>query len=324
MTSYFITTVTALAAGLFAASVFGQQYPNKPVRAIAFLPPGSGPDTVLRIVADRLQKSMGQPFVVENRVGANGLIAAEQVKRAAPDGYTLLQVDDGVMAANPFLYKKIPYDAVNDFQPIAMLFQTYFFVVVPIDSPWKSMADLLNAAKVNRGGLTHGTWGIGSIGHLGMAAFESRTNTLYTHVPFQRVTDIYPAVGNKDVNWAFGTVATSGPMFKAGKVRYLAAAAPKRVIGFPDIPTMAESGGPQNFDVRAWVGIYAPRGIPADIVARLNAEIGKALGEPEVRERLNAIGFEPYIATPADMSKALADSQARYGAIIRQSRIALE
>lgn len=314
----------ALSAALAGTAHAQQPYPNKPVRVIAAYPVGAGPDTVLRLVTDRLQKTLGQTFVIENRPQANGLIAAEQAKRAPADGYTLLQVDDSHLAANPFLYKNIPYDSVKDFEPVAMLFQTFFFVVVPANSPWRTVPDLVAAAKAKPGRLSHGTWGIGSVGHLGMVMFEAATGTQYTHVPFTGVTGIYPAVGNGDVDWAFGTVASSGASARAGKIRYLAAAAPKRIVGFPDIPTVAEAGGPADFEVRAWVSLVAPRGVPREIVARLNAEVGKALGEPEVREKMNAIGFEPYVATPAEMTRALEAAQRRYGEIIKRSKIQID
>ena len=321
-----LTTASLLAATLSitATTCLAQPYPNKPVRVVAAYPVGAGPDTVLRLVIDRLQRTMGQTFVIENRPQANALIAAEQVKRAAPDGYTLLEVDDAHLGANPSLYKNIPYDPVKDFEPVAMLFQTYFFFVVPTNSPWKTIPDLINAAKAKPGILTHGSWGIGSVGHLSMAQFESLTGTQFTHVPFQGVTLVYPAVGNGDVNWAFGTVASSGSSARAGKIRYLAAAAPKRIVGFPDIPTVAEAGGPADFETRAWVAIMAPRGVPADIITRLNTEIGKALSEPEVKEKMNAIGFEPFIASPAEVSRAMEAATKRYSEIIRRTKISLD
>ena len=139
--------IAVLAVAMMSTAAIAQPYPSKPLRVVTPFPPGSGPDTVLRLVTDRMQRALGQTMVVENRVGANGLIAAEQVKRAPADGYTLLQFDDAMIAANPFLYKKLPYDSAKDFEPVGTLFQTYFFVVVATNSPWKSISDLLAAAK---------------------------------------------------------------------------------------------------------------------------------------------------------------------------------
>jgi tripartite-type tricarboxylate transporter receptor subunit TctC len=320
---------TLLVSALAAAAVLiqpatAQQYPAKPVKVIAAYPSGAGPDTVLRVVGEHLTKAWGQQLVIENRPTGNGLIAAEAGKRAAPDGYTLLMVDNAHLAAHPHLYKQLPYDPAKDFDPVAMLFRVYFFVVVPAGSSWKSMADLIATAKASPGRLTYGTWGIGSIGHLGGGQFEALTGTQMTHVPFQGVTMLYPAVGNKDVDWAFGSVASAGAVQRSGKVKYLAAAAPTRISGFADIPTVAESGGPTDFYVSGWVALMAPRGTPPDIIARINAQVVKALGEPEVKERLAAIGFEPYPAPPGEITKAMAAESRRYAEIIKRSNISLD
>ena len=319
-----LLTAAITAAALVATPALAQSFPIKPLRVVTPFPPGAGPDTVLRLVTERMQRVLGQPIVIENRVGANGLIAAEQVKRAPADGYTLLQFDDAMIAANPFLYKKIPYDAVKDFEPVGTLFQALFFVVVATNSPWKSMPDLIAAAKAKPGKVTHGSWGIGSVGHLSMAQFEGLTGTQFTHIPFQRVVEVYPAVGNGDVDWAFGSLASSGAMARAGKIRYLAAATAKRISGAPDVPTVAESGGPADFETRAWVALMAPRGVPADIIARLSAENAKALADPEVREKLNAVGFEPYALNPVDTARLIDQAQKQYGDIIRRAKISLD
>jgi tripartite-type tricarboxylate transporter receptor subunit TctC len=314
----------ALAFAAFAQPALAQQYPVKPVRVIAAYPSGSGPDTVMRVVGERLTKAWGQQLIIENRPTGNGLIAGEAGKRAAPDGYTLLMVDNAHLAAHPHLYKQLPYDPVKDFEPVALLFRVYFFVVVPAASNWNTISDLIAFAKANPGKMTFGSWGIGSIGHLGGGQFEALTGTQMTHVPFQGVTMLYPAVGNKDVDWAFGSVASAGAVQKAGKIKFIAAAAPTRISGFTDIPTIAESGGPKDFYVSGWVALMAPRGTPPDIIARINAEVVKALGEPEVKERLAAIGFEPYPAAPGEITKAMEAESRRYAEIIKRSKIALD
>lgn len=233
-------------------------------------------------------------------------------------------MDNAHLAAHPHLYKQLPYDPARDFEPVATLFQTYFFVVVPADSGWKSMADLIGAAKAKPGRITYGSWFIGSPGHLGTAILEAATGTQMTHVPYQGVTLVYPAVGNKDIDWAFGTAASAGPSYRAGKVKYLAVAAPKRIAGFADIPTVAESGGPADFEVRAWVALLAPRGTPKDVVARINADVTKALGESDVRERLATFGFEPYASTPAEIARAMDADSRRYAEVIRRISISLD
>jgi tripartite-type tricarboxylate transporter receptor subunit TctC len=314
----------AVAVAVFAPAAMSQQYPVKPVRVIAAYPSGAGPDTVLRVVGERLSKAWGQQLIIENRPTGNGLIAAEAGKRAAPDGYTLLMVDNAHLAAHPHLYKQLPYDPSKDFEPVALLFRVYFFVVVPAGSSWKTMTDLITTAKASPDKLTCGSWGIGSIGHLGCGQFEALTGTKMVHVPFQGVTMLYPAVGNKDVDWAFGSVASAGAVQRSGKIRFIAAAAPQRIAGFTEIPTVAEAGGPPDFYVSGWVALMAPRGTPKDIVARINAEVVKALGEPEVKERLAAIGFEPYPAPPEEITRAMEAESRRYAEIIKRSNISLD
>ena len=314
----------ALAAAALVQAAAAQQFPTKPVRVITPFPAGSGPDSVLRLVGDKLSKAWGQQLIVENRPGANGFIAIEAAKKAAPDGYTLVQMDDAHMAVQPLLYKQLPYDIAKDFDPVATLFRTYFFVVTPADSSWKSMADLVSAAKAKRGELTYGSWFIGSPGHLGAALLEGATETQMTHVPFKEMTQLYAAVGNNDVAWAFGSAASAGPMYRAKKVKFLAVAAPRRIAGFPDVPTVAEAGGPANFDVKAWVALLAPRGTPKAMIAKINADVAKALSEPDVRERLAGFAFEPFSSSPEEIAKAIDADSRRYAEVIKRAKISLD
>jgi len=311
-----------LALGCSIASA--QQYPTKPVRILTPFPGGSGPDAVLRVVGDKLTKMWGQQVIVENRPGANGFIAIEAAKKAAPDGYTLVQMDDTHLALQPHLYKKIPYDINKDFDPVATLFRTYFFVVVPATSSWKDMKDLIAAAKAKNGDLTYGSWFVGSPGHVGAAMLEAATGTKMTHVPFKEMSQLYTGVANGDVAWAFGSAASSGAMYRASKVKYIAVAAPKRVAGFESVPTVAEAGGPAGFDVKAWVALFAPHGTPPAIVAKINQDVAKVLAEPDVKERFASFGFEPYATAPAEIAANMAADSKRYGDIVKRANISVE
>ena len=213
---------------------------------------------------------------------------------------------------------------MKDFAPVAALFRTYFFVVAPADSSWKSVADLVTAAKAKRGELTYGSWFIGSPGHLGAALLEGATGTQMTHVPFKEMTQLYAAVGNNDVAWAFGSAASAGPMYRAKKVKFVAVAAPRRVAGFPDVPTVAEAGGPANFEVKAWVALLAPRGTPEAVIARINDGVAKALSEPDVRERLAGFAFEPFSLSPGEIARQIDADSRRYGEVIKRAKISLD
>lgn len=316
--------VAAATLGLLAlqpAPAQAQPYPNKPVRIITPFSAGSGPDAVLRLVGEKLGKHLGQSVIVENRPGANGFIALEAAKRAPADGYTLVQMDDAHMALLPHLYTKIPYETLKDFDPVGTLFRTYFFVVVPANSSWKNVGDLVTAAKVKPNELTYGSWFIGSPGHVGGAMLEAATGTQMLHVAFKETPQVYQSVATGDVNWAFGTAGSAGPLYRAGKVKFLAVAAPKRIAGYTDVPTVSEAGGPANFEVKAWVVLQAPKGVPKDIVARLNEAVAKSLAEPDLREKLGTFGFEPYTSSPAEITQAIEADQKRYAEIIKRAKI---
>ena len=313
-----------LALATLAAGASAQTFPVRPVRVITPFPAGSGPDSVLRILGEKLSKSWGQQVVIENRPGANGFIAIEAAKKAPADGYTLVQMDDAHMSLQPHLYKKIPYVLAQDFDPVATLYRTYFFVVVPAASSWKNMNDLLAAAKAQGGNLTYGSWFIGSPGHVGAAMLETATGVQMIHVPFKEMSQLFAAVGNNDVAWSFGSAASAGPLFRAGKVRFIAVAAPKRVAGFAEIATVAEAGGPANFEVKAWVALFAPKGTPPPVVAKINQDVASVLADAEVREKLGAVGFEPFATTPSEIPKMIADDTRRYGDIVQRAKISVE
>ncbi len=318
----FAATVLAVACGAPLAQA--QQYPTKPVKIITPFPSGSGPDSVLRLIGEKLSKTWGQSIVVENRPGASGFIAIEAAKKAAPDGYTLVQVEDQHVALLPHLYKNIPFSLEKDFDPVAMLFRAYFFVVVPSDSPWKNVADLVAAAKAKPGDVTYGSWAVGSPGHLGAAMLEAATGTQMVHVPFKEMSQLFASVANKDVMWSFGSAASSGPMYRAGKVKYLAVTAPQRIAGYTDIPTVAEAGGPANFEVKAWVALLAPRGTPPAIITRINQDLAKVLVEPDIKERLTTFGFQPFVTAPGEITKMAEADSKRYGEIVKRAKISID
>lgn len=301
-----------------------QDFPTKPVRIVTPFPAGSGPEVALRLVSDKLSKIWGKPVIVDNRPGASGFIAIEAIKRAAPDGHELLQMDNAQMAAQPFLFKKLPYDLLRDFEPVTPILRNYFFVNVPVGSRYKTVADLTAAAKAAPGQVNYGSWFVGSPGHIGAAMLETATGTKMTHVPYKEMSQLYVAVGNQEVEWAFGSAASAGGMQRAGKTRYLAVAAPKRVAGFPDVPTVAESGGPAGFELSAWTALLAPKGTPKAVVEKIQKDVASVLSEQDVKDKYAAMYYEPYYLNSEQfLQQHKADTQ-RYGDTIKRLNISLD
>src|SRR5258706_2262813 len=267
--------IALVAAAITPAAA--QTFPTKPVRAVLPYSAGSGPDAVVRQIGEMLSRDWGRQVLVDNKPGGNSWIAAGEVKRAPADGYTLFAVDATPMTLQPHLYKQMPFDPSKDFDPVAALYSTNFFIVVAADSPWKNVTELLAAAKAKNGLLPYGTWGIGSVAHVGTAMLEGTTGVKMTHVPFKELPQLYTSVATGDVDWAFGTAATVGPLYRAKKVKLLAYAGPKRTAGYTDVPTVAEARGPAGFELRTWVALFAPKGPPVPTIARINAGVAKAL-----------------------------------------------
>lgn len=314
----------AIAAFTLAAAVLpasAQNYPTKPVNIIMPYPPGTGPDTFMRLIGEKLQVLWGQPVTYENRPGGNYWPAADAVKKSAPDGYTLFQSENFMLGLQPHVFKKLPFDPVKDFEPVAPLYQAFFFLTVPVDSPWKNVSDLIATAKTKT--LTYGSSGVASHMHIGGAMLAGQTGTTMTHVPFKETPQVFTSVANGELSFAFGTAATSGPMIRANKVKYLAVGAKQRVPSFPDVPTIKEAGGP-DMEVKAWIALFAPAGTPKDIVNKINADVTKVLKEKEIQDRMTAVGFVPWIGTPEYLAKTLADDTKVLGEVAKAQKIELD
>jgi len=316
------TAMLALALG--SVAVQAQDFPTKPGRMLTPFPVGSGPEGLLRLVADKLSRTWGKPVVVENKPGGNGFIAIDTFKRGAIDGNDLIQLDGVHLSAYPHLFKKLPYDAKADFEPLLPLFKTYFFVTVATDSPYKTVADLMADAKANPGKLNYGSWSVGNPVHLGSALFESVTGTDMQHVIYKETSMLYTGVANGELSFALGTNATAGAMYRAGKLRYLAVAAPKRVSAFPNVPTIGESGGPAGFEVSGWTTIAAPKGLPKAVTDKIQRDIEKALAEPDVREKFASFAYEPFILNRQQFNAYIQAESTRFGAIIKKAQVSLD
>ena len=319
-----LAATAMFALALCGVSVHAQDFPTKPVRILTPFPVGSGPEGLLRLVAEKLSRTWGKPVVVENKPGGNGFIAIDTFKRGAIDGHDLIQLDGVHLSAYPHLFKKLPYDVKADFEPLLPLFKTYFFVTVATDSPYKTVADLMADAKANPGKLNYGSWSVGNPVHLGSALFESVTGTDMQHVIYKETSMLYSGVANGELSFALGTNATAGAMYRAGKLRYLAVAAPKRVSVFPNVPTMGESGGPAGFEVSGWTTIAAPKGLPKTVTDKIQRDIEKALTEPDVREKFATFAYEPFILNRQQFNAYIQAESTRFGAIIKKAQVSLD
>jgi tripartite-type tricarboxylate transporter receptor subunit TctC len=310
--------------GVSAQAQNAADFPSKAVTVVTPFAAGSGPDAVLRLVAEKLAKAWNQRVLIENKPGGGGFIAIETARRASADGYTLLQLDSEHLSALPHLYRQRNFETLKTFDPVATLFRTPFLVAVPSTSPWKSMNDLVSAARAEPGKLTYGSWGVGSPGHLGAELLEDKTGVKMQHVPYREVSQLYTSVGGGDLGWSFATIPSSQGAYKAGKIRYLAIAAPKRIPQMPEVPTVAEAGGPAGLEVNSFVVLVAPKGVPAPIRNRINADIGKAVAEPDIRARFETFAFEPLAWSSDEIVRNAEQKSKVYEQLIRRSNISLD
>lgn len=311
-------TVALLAAAVLASGSTCAQtpdYPNKVIKIIVPFTAGSATDIMARIVGERLSASMGQPVVVENRAGAGGTLGAAQVAKSEPDGYTLLVVSTGHVV-NPALYGNLPYDTVADFAGVTPLAALPNMLVVAASSPLKSVADLMAAIKAKPGQLNYASAGVGSATHVNAEKFRAATGAQITHIPFKGTPETIVEVSAGRVDFMFTPVLASIPSIRENRMRALAVSTAKRSSALPDVPTVAEAGLP-GFVFDFWVGLLAPAKTPRPIVNKLNAEVRKALAQPEVLERLSKLGAEPMPMTPERFDAYIREEFNTLGSIMK-------
>lgn len=316
----FAGAAVAIATSLAFTPTRAADYPQKPVRLVAAIPPGSPPDVVARVLAERLATALGQPVLVENRPGAIGTIGMNAVAKAAPDGYTL-----GVMSlpytVAPSLLSNIPYDTARDLAPVNLVAVGSHILVVRSSSPIKSVADLIAFAKIKPGEITFASGGNGTPAHLAGELLRQKTGVQIRHVPYKGAPEGAAAVLGEQVDMMFAAAVAVAPHIKAGRMRALATSAPHRLATFPDVPTMVELGF-SGFEIREWQGVVAPAGTPREIIARLAREIAKVTAIPEVKERLTSIGMEAAGQVGPEEFGALIRSEiVRWGKVVRDAGI---
>jgi len=294
--------VAALAVGVLSSSwVFAQEFPNKPVRIVVPFTAGSATDILARTVGQKLSELWGQQVVVDNRAGAGGTIGAGMVAKAPPDGLTLM-VHSAAQAVNAFIYPSLPYDTLKDFvQVVPLAGQPNVLVTAPA-SGYKTVADLIADAKKKPGGLNFGSAGIGSGTHVNGEKFKLAAGIDVAHIPYKGTPEALTDTMAGRIAYFFSPISAALPHVRDGKLIALGVSSAKRSSVLPNVPTIAESGLP-GFDYNLWVGVFAPAGTPAEVVEKINRDVNRVLREPEVRERMTALGAEAMPMTPAEFDK---------------------
>lgn len=317
--------VTGL-VGVAPALAQSTDFPTKPLRFVVPYPPGGPLDSSARFLAEKIRGSLGQAVIVENRAGAGGNIGADQVAKAAPDGYTLVMGAVATHAINPWLFANLPYDPLKDFEPVTIVAAVPNVLVMNVDfaktNSINSVADLIDYAKKNPGRLNYGSGGNGSAGHLAGELLKARTGVDAVHVPYQGSSPAQLALLGGQSDFMFDNLAASAPMIKDGKVKALAVTTLQRSSLLSDVPTMDESGV-KGFDLGTWFGVFTTGGTPPEVVAKLNQAYADALRQPDIRERLLAMGSEAEPMTPEAFAEFVKNENRKYEEIVKISGASL-
>src|SRR5713101_4067185 len=315
------STMRAVAAVLAASALqaFAQDYPNKPVHVIISFTPGSSTDIVGRIVMQKVSEIWGQPVVPENRSGAGGSIGSNVVAKAAPDGYTLL-INSNAHSVNPAIYAKLPYETTKDFVDIVPLAVQPNVLVVNTGSPYKTLMDLVNAAKAKPGAINWGHAGVGSGTHLNTEKFVDAAKINVTQVPFKGTPEVIQAMLSQSVDCYWAPISAAIPHIKGGRVRPLAVSTAKRNGQLPDVPTTGEAGV-KGADAPLWFALWGPAGIPAGIVNKISADTRKALKDPAVRDRLVGLGNDTMDMSPEEFKIFVRSEVQEYARVIKAAGI---
>lgn len=313
-----LIAATSLAALALPTLGHAQGYPDKPVKLIVGFPPGTAPDTVTRLVGQKLETSLKQSVVIDNRAGAGGQIATQTVAKSPADGYTLLIGEVGSISIAPAAFSKLPYDPAKELVVVAEIVRSDFVLVVPASSPHKTLADLLKAAKASKDRVNFATFGAGTPGHFGADILADQAGFKVEPIHYRATGDAVTAIANGDVTAAFVSTGFASAQLKGGKMRALATTAPARSPLLPDVPTFTESGMPK-IDFSAWFAVLAPAGTPAAVLDTLNKQAVAAVQSPDVKQKLVDAGFTVTGTSRADAEKMVKAEGPRWAAIVKQS-----
>ena len=317
------TLLVVLAWLAVASSALAQGYPNRAVKVIVPWPPGQATDIAARVVADKLQASLGQPFVVENRPGAGGSIGTDAVVKSAPDGYTILAASSGPISIMPNL-QGTPYTPLKDIAPISLICATPFALVTHPSFPAKDARELIALIKANPGKYTFASSGTGATAHLFAELFNSMAGIQARHVPYKGSAPALTDVMNGNVSYAVETVAATQAHIKSGKLKAYGVTTARRAGAMPELPPLAEAAGIPGYDAAAWIGYAAPAGTPREVLTRLSSEMQEVLATDELKQRLISLGLDAVSSTPDEMAAFLRKEQDRYGSIIKSQNIKVE
>ena len=300
-----------------------QSYPTKPVKMVVPSAPGGGTDIIARLLAKAFTSAFGQSFFVENKPGANGILALESVAKSPADGYTLLMANLGPNAINAGVYQKLPYDSIKDFTPITLTSVVPLVILVTNSMPVKTMPELIAYAKANPTKLSFASAGNGAANHLAGEMIKSMAGIQMTHIPYKGDSPGMPDVISGTVSMMFPTIIAGMPNIKSGSMRPIAVTGAKRSSSLPDIPTVSESGIP-GFEAVSWGGVMGPAGMPADIVKRLNTEIIRILKLPDISEKMTSLGADIVGSSPEEFDKYLRAEISKWGKVARENNIRLD
>ena len=320
----FVTILALLTLALSSTVASAEKaYPAKPIRLIVPMPPAGGTDTISRIIADRIDDTNGWTIVIENKPGATGNIGMDAVAKSQPDGYTIGMGQAANLAINPWLYRSMPFNPLKDFAPIGLVAAQPVILVVKTDSPFKTLADLVAAAKAKPGAVRMASPGNGTIGHMSGELLARKAGVKFLHVPYKGAGPAMTDLLGGQTDFYFITPQTAFSMLQGGKLRALAVTAPKRLAALPGVPTVAESGFP-GFQSSAWTGLVAPTGTPQAVIDQLNARLQQALKNPKTIEKLHAEGSEPLGGTPAEFTAFMQSEHAKWGGVVKEANIKLD
>ncbi|CAG9184208.1 hypothetical protein LMG23992_05175 [Cupriavidus laharis] len=313
----------ALAISATAPARAADAWPSQPIRWVVPYPAGGGTDVVARTLGQAISPALGKQVVIDNRPGAATIVGADAVAHAKPDGYTVLTADTATLAANPSLYKKLPYSADKDFVHVGMVARFPLVLVAAPNFPAKTLKEVIEYAQKNPGKINFASPGAGSPHHLAMELFMDQAHIKMTHVPYKGAAPAVQDLLAGQVDLMFVDLASGQQNVTAGKLRALGVATPKRLAMLPNVPTVAE-GGVAGFEAYAWQGVVAPAGTPKPIVNRLNAELVKALKSPEVQKRMEGVGVEPVSSTPEEFAQYAHAEAERWGKLIKAKGITVD